>query len=139
MPLFRTLTRLLVAWVFFRGGIDVLRNPQPRANTARWFFEHVRRYVPLPDDIEDVALVRANAAVQVSAASLLILGRRTRLAALTLAAVLVPTTIGGHPFWRLTEPGQRAQQQIHFNKNLAILGGLLLTAMNASERRSRIT
>jgi uncharacterized membrane protein YphA (DoxX/SURF4 family) len=42
---------------------------------------------------------------------------------------MVPTTLGGHAFWRHDDPTRRSQQQIHFDKNLAIIGGLLLAAL----------
>ena len=51
---------------------------------------------------------------------------------MTLAASLVPTTVAGHAFWRLTDKSQRAAQRIHFEKNMAILGGLALAALSTS-------
>jgi uncharacterized membrane protein YphA (DoxX/SURF4 family) len=49
---------------------------------------------------------------------------------MTLATSLVPTTFGGHRFWEISDPAQRAQQQVHFLKNAAILGGLLIAAFD---------
>jgi hypothetical protein len=43
---------------------------------------------------------------------------------------LVPTTFGGHRFWELSDASQRAQQQMHFLKNAAILRGLLVVALD---------
>jgi uncharacterized membrane protein YphA (DoxX/SURF4 family) len=45
--------------------------------------------------------------------------------ALVLAALMVPTTLGGHAFWHESDPRTRAQQRLHFFKNLAMLAGLL--------------
>ena len=138
MTVLRAAARVLLAWVFVRAGLDVLRHPEPRARTAGPFLNQVRSVAPLlPDDA--ITLVRTNAAVQLGAGGLLALGpgRVQRLAALALAASLVPTTLGGHAFWRHTDPAQRAQQQIHFDKNLAMLGGLLLVALGGSERHIR--
>jgi uncharacterized membrane protein YphA (DoxX/SURF4 family) len=59
-----------------------------------------------------------------------------RLAALALAASLVPTTYAGHPFWGETDKQVRGQQRTHFVKNLGLLGGLLLTAGEPRKRRS---
>ena len=78
-------------------------------------------------------MVRANAVLQVIAGSTMVLGVLPRVSALALAASLIPTTIGGHPFWTIDEPGQRAQHRTHFNKKLAILGGLLLAASGRRE------
>jgi putative oxidoreductase len=117
----RPLGRLLLAWVFLRAGPGVLQKPEPRAATAAWLLD------PIP--VDPVLLVRANAATQMAAAVLLALGVKPRLAALALAASMVPTTLGGHAYWLKDDPAQRAQQQIQFNKNLAIIGGLLVAAL----------
>ena len=63
---------------------------------------------------------------------LLALGRFPRLSALTLAATLVPTTAAGHRFWEAEEDADRAQQRIHFLKNLSMFGGLLITAADTA-------
>ena len=47
-----------------------------------------------------------------------------------LAASLVPTTYVGHPFWQEPDPSQARQQRTHFLKNLGLLGGLLLAAVD---------
>ena len=134
MGLIRTLARLALAWVFVYGGQDVLRNPEPRAKTGGPFVEGLRGVVPfLPEDT--ILLVRANAGVMVGAGTLLALGKFQRLAATALAASLVPTTLAGHRFWTIQEPQPRAQQVIHLNKNMAMLGGLLLFATHADGRR----
>ncbi len=127
----RTLARLALAWVFVRGGFDVLRNPDPRVKVAGGFIEDLRALVPvLPEDKE--LLVKFNASMMVGAGCVLALGISpfARLAALLLCGSLVPTTLGGHPFWTHTDPAARAQQMIHFNKNLSMLGGLLFFALS---------
>ncbi len=62
-------------------------------------------------------------------------GRFPRLAALGLAANLLPTTFVGHPFWK-AEGGEKTPQQINFYKNLSLLGGLLLAANDTDGRES---
>ena len=134
MGLIHTLARLGLAWVFVYGGQDVFRHPEPRARTGEPFVDWVRRFVPiLPED--KILLVRFNASVMVLAGTLLGLGKLEKFAALALAASLVPTTLAGHRFWTVQEPQPRAQQVIHVNKNLAMLGGLLLFALQADHRR----
>jgi uncharacterized membrane protein YphA (DoxX/SURF4 family) len=49
---------------------------------------------------------------------------------LALATSLVPTTMAGHRFWEAQEDPQRKQHLIHFLKNSAILGGLLIAAFD---------
>ena len=51
-----------------------------------------------------------------------------RLSAAVLAGTLVPTTLAGHRYWEIEDKQERAQQQIHFLKNLTMLGGLLIAA-----------
>jgi hypothetical protein len=48
----------------------------------------------------------------------------------------VPTTLAGHRYWEIEDPELRAQQRIHFLKNLTMLGGLLLAAADTSGRPS---
>jgi uncharacterized membrane protein YphA (DoxX/SURF4 family) len=82
----------------------------------------------LPAETKDV--VRLNGAVQVAAGALLATGRVPRLAALALVASLVPTTLAGHRFWEESDPAAQAGQRIHFFKNLSLIGGLLLAAVD---------
>ena len=134
--LISSLARFLLAWVFVRAGVDVLRHPENRVKTASAFLDQVRSVLPiLPED--KTLVVRGNAGLQVVAAAVLALGRgdAPRWAALTLAASLVPTTLGGHAFWKHTDPTARAQQWIHFDKNLAMLGGLLFFGLQPRHTR----
>ena len=89
----------------------------------------VSQRVPvLPDDTETV--IRINGAVQVVAGGLLAIGKFRRLAALALIGSIVPTTYAGHRFWEETDDATRRQQQVHFLKNLGLLGGLILAAVD---------
>ncbi len=118
----------MLAAVFVTSGIDVLRRPGPRVQVAAPVAVKVAEPLPLPSDPEQ--LVKINAAVQVGAGLLLALGRFPRLAATALAASLVPTTLGGHRFWEYDDAAQRSQQQIHFLKNVGLLGGLVLAMVD---------
>ncbi|HEX5925149.1 MAG TPA: DoxX family membrane protein [Baekduia sp.] len=131
MAVLRTLGRGMIAALFVTAGVDVLRRPEPRAEVAHDALAELRSVVPAVPD--DVTAVRANAAIQVVAATLLTLGKAPRAAAAVLAASLVPTTLAGHAFWTFDDPEQRAQQLAHFAKNLAILGGLILAALPPEE------
>ena len=126
----RRIARPLLAGIFVQGGLDTFRNPGPRAQRIEPVMSKVGDTLPLPDDT--VSLVRLNAAVHVVAGTLLAMGRVPRLAAAVLAASLVPTTVAGHRFWEEDSPQSKAMQRTHFLKNLAILGGLIVTA---TERR----
>ena len=132
--LVRAVARPLLASIFVTGGLDVLRNPRPRAEIAGPTLDRIRQVFPvLPAD--DTTLVQANAAVQVGAGALFALGRFRRLSALALAASLLPTTVAGHAFWTKDDPAQRAQQRVQLTKNAAILGGLLLAMAESDAQR----
>lgn len=118
----------MLAAVFVTSGIDVIRRPGPRVQVAAPVATKVAESLPLRSDPEQ--LVKINATVQVVAGSLLALGRLPRLAAGALAASLVPTTLGGHRFWEYEDGVQRSQQQIHFLKNVGLLGGLVLAMVD---------
>lgn len=121
----RVAGRAALGWVFVFAGSDVLRHPHKPAATAGWLFEAGRSAAPVPVP-PDVHLVRANAAAQVAAGAALAAGFRPRSAAAVLVGSLLPTTIGGHAFWRFDDPLQRKLQRLQFTKNLGLLGGLLL-------------
>jgi uncharacterized membrane protein YphA (DoxX/SURF4 family) len=115
-----------MAAVFVQGGIDVLRNPGPRAQRIRPVTDSLPDALPLPGDPEQ--LVKLNAAVHVVFGGLLALNKLPRLSAAVLAASLVPTTVAGHRFWEEEDPQAKAMQRVHFMKNLAMLGGLIVAA-----------
>jgi len=119
----------MLAGVFIAGGMDVLANPEPRARVAKPVVDKIAGAVPIaPSD--PTAAVSLNAMVHVGAGGLLAAGILPRLAALTLAGSIVPTTLAGHRFWEMQDPVQRAQQRTQFLKNTAILGGLLIAALD---------
>src|SRR5438045_3015222 len=110
------LARPLLAGVFIHGGVDTYFNPEPRAKTAGPLIDRITdRVSALPDD--RVQLVRANAALQVVAGTMLAAGKLPRLSALALAGSLLPTTAGGHRFWEADDPKQAAMQRTQFLKN----------------------
>jgi hypothetical protein len=82
----------------------------------------------LPKDA--VTLIKWNGMAQVAAGALLAIGKFRRLAAVVLIGSIVPTTYAGHRFWEETDDAARAQQRVHFFKNLGLLGGLILAAFD---------
>jgi putative oxidoreductase len=124
----RPAARVLTGSTYILLGLDAVRAPGKRIDLAGPVLSAIRARVPLPED--DELLVRANAAVQVAAGSTLALGVLPRLSAAVLAASLVPTTLAGHPYWTIEDPAERAQQRIHFHKNVALIGGLLLAVLD---------
>jgi len=41
----------------------------------------------------------------------------------------VPTTYVGHQFWEQSDPAMRRNQQVHFSKNISLIGALLAYAL----------
>jgi uncharacterized membrane protein YphA (DoxX/SURF4 family) len=129
MGFVRGLGRPLLAALFVVSGLDVLAKPEGRAKAAAPVVNTIAEKIPLiPAD--PTTAVTLNALVHVGAGSTLALGILPRLSALALATSIVPTTLAGHRFWEHDDPAQRNQQRIHFLKNTAILGGLLITALD---------
>jgi putative oxidoreductase len=78
--------------------------------------------MPLPTGAISAAIF-----IEFIGGTMILLGFRTRLAAIVIALFLVPTTLIFHNFWAYT--GVEAQNlMFHFLKNLAIAGGLLMLA-----------
>ena len=130
----------MLASMFVMGGVSALRNPDQHVKMAGPVTEKLSDAADeaTPDDTaspDEKQLVQINGAVQVVAGLALATGRLPRLAALLLAGSLGPTTYAGHRFWEETDKTQRANQQIHFFKNVSMLGGLLLAS--STPRASR--
>lgn len=135
MTIVRRLARPMLASVFVVQGAATVRNPGPQAARAHPVIQRVSAMFPqLPQDPEQ--LVRLNAAVHIVAGSTLALGILPRLSATALAATMVPTTFGGHRFWQEDDPAGRKRQRIEFLKNVGLLGGLLLAAVDTEGRPS---
>ena len=66
--------------------------------------------------------------IEVGGGLLLLTGFKARYAALVIAVWLVPVTLVFHNFWG-APAAQQQEQTINFLKNLAIIGGLLVTAV----------
>ncbi|MDJ1137965.1 DoxX family membrane protein [Streptomyces iconiensis] len=130
MKLLHLVARPLIGSIFLTAGVQVLRSPEPPAGAAEALLAKVRGALPaFPED--DVAVVRANAAVHVVAGGLLALGKAPRLAALALAVSLVPTMLAAHSFWEYDEQGERDSHRLEFAKDAAVLGGLLAVISDA--------
>jgi putative oxidoreductase len=135
MPVLRAIARPMLASIFAIQGFDTLLHPERVAPRAEPVVRPVADLVPAVLSNTEQA-VRINGAVQVVAASLLAVGKLPRLSALAIAATLVPTTLAGHRFWEAEDDKDRAQQRIHFLKNVSMLGGLLIAAGDTAGRPS---
>lgn len=118
----RTLGHLLLSAMFIRGGADSFMNPDPKVGKVDKAGVPMARQATI---LQGAAMVLGGTALAV--------GFLPKLAALVLVATLIPTTFVGHPYWQEENPANRAGQQIHFFKNLAMLGGLLVVLLEKPE------
>ncbi|GAA2002097.1 DoxX family protein [Catenulispora subtropica] len=136
MTMIRAAARPMLAAMFVAGGFNSVVDPKRVAAKAEPVVGAVADRVPgVPKDAETA--IRLNGAVQLGAGVALALGLMPRASALALAGTLVPTTYAGHPFWEIKDPADRAQQRIHFLKNLAMFGGLLFAATEHRKKRTK--
>jgi uncharacterized membrane protein YphA (DoxX/SURF4 family) len=135
MSLARRAARAALAASFISGGLDQLRNPQPKAGPASPIAKPIAERVPqLPNDPE--SLVKIDGAIKVAGGLGLIFGPFARPSALLLAGSLVPTTLAGHRFWETTDPDQKVSDRVEFFKNVSLIGGLLIAALDTGGRPS---
>ncbi len=118
----RTLGRLLLSGMFIVGGFGAFSQPGGRVKLVE--------AAGFPKPRESTIL---NGAIMMLGGTALATGIAPKLAAVTLFATLIPTTFTGHPYWKEQDPGVRANQRIHFLKNLAMMGGLLMVLADNGE------
>ncbi len=119
----------MLASMFVVGGINSLRHATALAPAAQPVSDAIAPLAPqLP--VTPANVVRAHGAINLVAGAALATGRLPRLSALVLAGNLAPSTVQGHRFWAESDPAARSNQQIHFFKNLSMLGGLLMSSLD---------
>jgi putative oxidoreductase len=128
----RTAARALLASVFVVNGAEALNSPDRLVERAKPVADRLAPIIAkasprIPTDAR--SLVQINAAVQVVGGMMLLTPFR-RVAAMVLAGSLVPTTLAGHPFWKSQDPVERAMHRSQALKNLGLLGGTLLAAVD---------
>ena len=125
MVLVRRLARPLLAASFVAAGVDGLRNPAARVAAAQKYG------VPSPD-----TAVKVNSAVMTGAGLALATGRMPRTAGLLLAGGYVPVTLSTSAFWEAQDPATKSAQKAAFLRNLGLIGGALLAAVDLEGRES---
>lgn len=140
MGLLRAVARPMLSAIFVSGGVEQLTDPASHVPIAKDVTEPVQDaaadVVPQAAGADAEQLVQLNGLAQVVGGLLLAIGRLPRLSALLLAGSLVPTTVAAHRFWEEDDPEAREQQQVHFFKNISLLGGLLIATMDREGKPS---
>ena len=110
----KTLGHMMLSAMFIINGFKAFQEPGSRPQKV------AEAGIPAPREATIL-----NGAIMTVAGTTLALGIAPKLSALTLIATLIPTTFVGHPYWKETTPQNRANQQIHFMKNIAMIGGMI--------------
>lgn len=135
MTLVRLIARPMLASTFVVGGYNAFKNADSMAKKAQPVTDKLvpkaQQMAPsAPIPTESITWVKINAGIHVGAGLLLATGKFPRLSANVLAATMAPTTFAGHAFWEEKDPSARANQMIHFFKNLSMMGGLMLAGVD---------
>jgi putative oxidoreductase len=126
-----SLARVAVPILFIVSGSSKLMNVAGIANHAA-MKAFVNFFWGIPSPIVLGYLV---ATIELGAGVLLVIGLKTRWAALTLFIFTGYTILFVHNFWMM-DGAVRAAQQTQALKNLAIMGALLLLALMGAGRYS---
>ena len=116
--------RILLALIFIISGFNKLTG---FAGTASFMAQHGLPLVPV--------LLVLSILVELGGGLLIAVGFKARWAALAIFLFLIPVTLIFHNFWGV-EADQMRAQMIHFQKNLAIMGGMLYILFNGPGRYS---
>lgn len=127
----RRIARPMMAGIFIWGGINALRYPAAHVPAAEPVTKPLAAKTQLPDDTE--LLVRANGAAMVAGGAMLATGKFPRVASALLLGTMVPTT-ATHNFWAESDPQARQGKITQFLKDLALMGGLIIAAIDTEGR-----
>lgn len=108
--------RILLAWMFVPAGFGKIAGFSGSVGYA------TSAGLPLPE-----VGVAAGLLIELVGGLMLLVGFKTRWAALALALFTAVAAIFFHNYWAMPE-AQKMMQQLMFSKNIAIVGGLLAFA-----------
>jgi putative oxidoreductase len=131
MTIVRRLARPLLAAPLIQSGLDAARHPGPQVEVSRPLLQQISGPLRLPDD--PLVVVRSAGAVTAVAGVLLAIGKLPRLSALAIV-LTAPAVQTSQPFWKEKDPELRRAQRTTFVKNLGLLGGTLLAAVDTEGR-----
>jgi putative oxidoreductase len=118
------LGRILIGQIFILAGITKVMNFSMMTGYV------AAAHLPLPK----VSLAIA-AAIEILGGLAILTGFHTKVASWIVFLFLIPTTLLFHNFWAM-QGMERQDNMGHFEKNLAIMGGLLILATYGAGRYS---
>jgi len=120
---FATLAAALLTLPYWTSGIAKLLDLNAAVGEARHF------------GLEPAWLVvAATITVQLGGSALLLLGRRTWLAAGALGVFTGAATLIAHPYWTIVDPIARFHDRNSFLEHVGLIGGLMLAAILSGRR-----
>jgi putative oxidoreductase len=108
--------RILISAVFIIAGIGKI------AGFSGEEMFVASKHLPLPAVALSIAMI-----IELVGGLAILVGLYTRFTAWIVFLYLIPTTFLFHNFWTM-QGGDRLNNMLHFEKNLAIMGGLLFLA-----------
>jgi putative oxidoreductase len=117
--------RLLIGWLFVESGWRKLLGMDAFIQSL------VQRRVPYA-----TILGWIGAPLEFFGGLALMLGFMTRCSTLAMVVFTIAATLIGHRYWEITDAAARRMQHVHFSKNLAIIGGLILLVVTGGGRFS---
>ena len=105
--------RVLLANIFIVAGLKKIFG---FAGTAGYM---ASKGLPLPEVLLVLTIL-----IELGGGLMVLLGWQARWGALAIFLWLIPVTLIFHAYWDL-EPAQMVEQQRHFMKNLAVMGGMM--------------
>jgi putative oxidoreductase len=110
--------RIMLALIFIIAGFGKITG---FAGTAGYM---ASKGIPMAEVLLVPAII-----IELGGGLLLAVGFKARWAALAIFLFIIPTTLIFHAFWAV-EPEQMRMQMIQFQKNLAIMGGMLYVVVH---------
>ncbi|MGH8469852.1 MAG: DoxX family protein [Gammaproteobacteria bacterium] len=123
-PLGLLVGRVLLALIFIGSGFSKITGFAGTAATM------AAKGMPMVEVLLIIAIL-----IELGGGLLLAAGYKARGAALAIFLFLIPATLIFHGFWAV-DPEQVKMQLIQFQKNLAIMGGMLYVVFNGPGRMS---
>jgi putative oxidoreductase len=123
-PLGLLVGRILLALIFILSGFGKITG---FAGTAAYM---ASKGLPMAEVLLIPVIL-----IELGGGLLLAIGYKARWAALAIFLFIIPTTLIFHPFWAV-DAAQATMQKIQFQKNLAIMGGMLYVLFTGPGRFS---
>lgn len=136
MSIVRLAARPLLATSFVASGIDRLRNADETAAALRPLVQQAESALPAAGAMagQEKLIARAAGATQVGAGLLLGMGKFSRLAAILLVGSSALNTVVDYRASDASTPEAKRSRRNQLLKNLSLIGGVLLAAVDTNGR-----